>query len=80
MKKIAKSINAKYDEIIFTSGATESNIWEISCLHVNEYGEIDLDKLSNSITSKTVMISIMTANNEIGTIADVEKNWKNRSR
>ena len=25
MKKIAKSINAKYDEIIFTSGATESN-------------------------------------------------------
>ena len=56
------------------------NIWEISCLHVNEYGEIDLDKLSNSITSKTVMISIMTANNEIGTIADVEKNWKNRSR
>ena len=110
-EKIAKSINAKYDEIIFTSGATESNNLalvgtmqkyadrgnhlitcvtehdavldvakyletlgkKITYLPVNEYGEIDLDKLSNSITSKTVMISIMTANNEIGTIADVGK-------
>ena len=110
-EKIAKSINAKYDEIIFTSGATESNNLalvgtmqkysdrgnhlitcvtehdavldvakyletlgkKITYLPVNEYGEIDLNKLSNSITSKTVMISIMTANNEIGTIADVGK-------
>ena len=110
-EKIAKSINAKYDEIIFTSGATESNNLalvgtmqkyedrgdhlitcvtehdaildvakyletlgkKITYLPVNEHGEIDLNELSNSITNKTVMISIMTANNEIGTIADVEK-------
>jgi cysteine desulfurase len=39
---------------------------------VNQYGEINLEELKNSITDKTVMISIMTANNEIGTIADVE--------
>ena len=110
-EKIAKSINAKYDEIVFTSGATESNNLalvgtmqkytdrgdhlitcvtehdaildvakyletlgkKITYLPVNEYGEIDLEQLSNSITNKTVMISIMTANNEIGTIADVKK-------
>ena len=110
-EKISKSINAKHDEIIFTSGATESNNLAligtmqkyvdrgnhlITCvtehqsildvakyletigknvtyLHVNKHGEINLKELSNSITDKTVMISIMMANNEIGTIADVGK-------
>ena len=110
-EKIAKSINAKYDEIIFTSGATESNNLalvgtmqkyvdrgdhlitcvtehdaildvakyletlgkKITYLPVNQYGEISLHELSDSITSKTAMISIMTANNEIGTIANIEK-------
>ena len=109
-EKIAQGINARHDEIIFTSGATESNnialigtmqkyadrgnhlitcVTEhkavldtarhleslgnkVTYLSVNKYGEIDLDELKNSITEKTVMISIMTANNEIGTISDVE--------
>ena len=109
-EKIAQGINARHDEIIFTSGATESNnialigtmqkyadrgnhlitcVTEhkavldtarhleslgnkVTYLSVNQYGEIDLDELKNSITEKTVMISIMAANNEIGTISDVE--------
>ena len=108
-EKIAQGINARHDEIIFTSGATESdNIAlvgtmqkyadkgnhlitcvtehkavldtarhleslgnKVTYLPVNQYGEINLDELKKSITEKTVMISIMTANNEIGTIADV---------
>ena len=45
----------------------------VTYLHVNKHGEINLKELSNSITDKTVMISIMMANNEIGTIADVGK-------
>lgn len=107
---IAQGINARHDEIIFTSGATESdNIAligtmqkyadkgdhlitcvtehkavldtarhleslgkKVTYLPVNQYGEINLDELKKAITKKTVMISIMTANNEIGTIADVE--------
>jgi len=110
-EKIAQTINSRHDEIIFTSGATESDnlaligIMEkykdkgnhlITCqtehkavldaarhleslgkkvtyLPVNEFGEIDLDLLKKSITDKTVLISIMTANNEIGTIAEIEK-------
>lgn len=109
--KIAQSIGARHDEIIFTSGATEANNLaiigammknkergdhfitcttehkaildtakyleklgkKVTYLPVNQYGEINLDDLSNSITDETLMISIMTANNEIGTIADVKQ-------
>jgi cysteine desulfurase len=110
-ESIAKSIGAKIDEIIFTSGATESDnlallgVMErnkskgnhlITCvtehhaildaakhledsgckvtyLSVDEYGLIDLDELKNSITDETVLISIMFANNEIGTIQNIEE-------
>lgn len=106
---IAKAIGARHDEIVFTSGATESDNlaligtmekykekgnhlitcvtehkavldtarhlenlgYKITYLPVNQYGEIDLELLKKSITDKTVLISIMTANNEIGTIADI---------
>jgi len=108
-EQIAKAIGARHDEIVFTSGATESDNlaligtmekykekgnhlitcvtehkaildttkhlenlgYKVTYLPVNQYGEIDLELLKKSITDKTVLISIMTANNEIGTIADV---------
>ena len=108
-EKIAKVIGARHEEIIFTSGATESDNLaligtmekykdrgdhlitcvtehkaildtarhleslgkKVTYLPVNQYGEIDLELLKKSITDKTVMISIMAANNEIGTIADI---------
>ena len=108
-ERIADAIGAGHDEIVFTSGATESdNIAllgtmskyadrgnhlitcvtehkaildtarhleslgnKVTYLPVNEYGEINLQELESAITDDTVMISIMTANNEIGTIADV---------
>ena len=109
-EKIANAIGARHDEIVFTSGATESdNIAllgtmqkyadrgnhlitcvtehkaildtakhleilgkKVTYLPVNEFGEIDLKELEDSITDDTVMISIMMANNEIGTIQDVK--------
>jgi len=40
-------------------------------LPVDEFGVIDLELLKNAITDETVLISIMFANNEIGTIANV---------
>ena len=108
-EQIATAIGARHDEIVFTSGATESDNlaligtmekykdkgnhlitcvtehkavldtvrhlenqgYSVTYLPVNKYGEIDLDLLKKSITDKTVLISIMAANNEIGTIADV---------
>jgi len=110
-EKIANAIGARHDEIVFTSGATESDNLaligtmekykdkgnnlitcvtehkavldtvrhletlgkKVTYIPVNQYGEIDLDLLKKSITDKTVMISIMAANNEIGTIAEMEK-------
>ncbi len=105
--QIAALINAKSKEIIFTSGATESDNLAIkgvvefykdkgnhvitcvtehkavldSCkaleragkatvtyLRVDKYGLIDPDDIRKAITDKTVLISVMYANNEIGTI------------
>jgi cysteine desulfurase len=106
---IAKHIRAEPREIIFTSGATESNNLSIkgvvesskqngdhiitaatehrsvldTCkkleklgirityLGVDQFGQINLDKLSESITPKTILVSIMAANNEIGTIQNI---------
>lgn len=110
-QQIAQLINAKPDEIIFTSGATESNNlailgaaeryadrgnhiitcvtehpavldpcryleskgWRVTYLPVDRYGLVDPDILRQAITPQTVLISIMAANNEIGTIAPVEE-------
>ncbi len=108
-EKIAKAIGTNMDEILFTSGATESDnlallgvmernkskgnhlitcvtehkaildtakhLEKIGCkvtyLPVDEFGLIDLEELKSSITDETVLISIMFANNEIGTIQNI---------
>lgn len=44
-----------------------------SYVSVDEYGIIDLDELRDSITDKTILISVMHANNEIGTIEPIEE-------
>jgi cysteine desulfurase len=46
---------------------------KITYLQVDKEGFIDLKELENSITEKTIMISIIHGNNEIGTIQDLEK-------
>ncbi len=108
-KQIASLINATPKEIVFTSGATESNNLAIkgvaemyaekgnhiitaatehkavldTCkrlekrgcrvtyLPVRADGLIDLDQLRDSITDKTILVSIMYGNNEIGTVQDI---------
>jgi cysteine desulfurase len=109
--KIADLISCSPKEIVFTSGATESNNlaikgaaeyysgrgnkiiisaaehksvidtcsslagkgFEILILPVDKYGMIDLDELSKAIDDKTILVSVMFANNEIGTLQPVEK-------
>lgn len=112
-KIIAKKINAKPEEIIFTSGGTESNNlalkglffsqkqnktgkdhiittkiehdcilntckWlekqgaKVTYLDVDSEGFIDLGGLEKTITDKTIVVSIIHGNNEVGTIQDLD--------
>ncbi len=108
---IAKLLNAKSNEIYFTSGGTESDNWAIKgiCLAnwdkkgeiisipiehmaiiktlnlvkkwgfdvkfvpVDKYGIVDPDDIKKLITDKTILVTIMHANNEIGTIEPIEE-------
>lgn len=47
--------------------------YKITYLDVNEEGFIDLEELKNAITDKTILVSIMFANNEIGTIQPIKE-------
>ncbi|EYE89658.1 cysteine desulfurase [Fervidicella metallireducens AeB] len=49
----------------------ENNGFEVTYLSVDENGLIDLDELKRAITDKTILITIMFANNEIGTIQPI---------
>ena len=46
---------------------------KITYLDVDENGFIDLDELQKAITPETILISVMTANNEIGTIEPIKE-------
>lgn len=46
----------------------ESRGVRITYLPVNNYGQIDLDQLNDSISGDTVLVTLMSANNEIGTL------------
>src|SRR5271154_425508 len=109
--QIARLINATPKEIVFTSGATESNNlalkgaaemyrekgnhiitqvtehkavldtckrlekygYEVTYLPVAKDGRIDLEDLRRAITPKTILITIMYANNEIGVIQPIQE-------
>jgi cysteine desulfurase len=110
--KISDSINAKdSDDLIFTSGGTESNNlaikgitarhkdkgnhiitsaiehmsvintckslmrqgFEVTFIPVDNHGFVKIEELENSITEKTILITIMHANGEIGTIQPIKK-------
>jgi len=108
-ERIAKLIGATSKEIIFTSGATESDNlaikgvaemyrekgnhiitavtehkavldtckrlekygYRVTYLPVHKNGLIDLDELKQAITDKTILVTIMAANNEIGVLQPI---------
>ncbi|PTW01341.1 MULTISPECIES: cysteine desulfurase family protein [Halanaerobium] len=105
-KKVASLLNASPEEIIFTSGGSESNNmvlkgvgytyqnrgkhiitseiehpavispckflegngYEVTYLSVDQDGVVDIEQLKAALTDETILISIMHANNETGTI------------
>ena len=109
--QLADMLGSKEEEVIFTSGGTESNnhaikgvfgayrdkgnhiitsavehpavlevcryLEEQGCrvtyLPVDEFGMVDPQQVAGAITPKTILVSIMHANNEVGTIEPLEE-------
>ena len=63
----------EHPAILNTCESLEKQGFEITHLNVDEEGFISLQDLENSITDRTILVSIMFANNEIGTIEPIEK-------
>ena len=110
-EQIGRLIGATAKEIIFTSGATESNNlaikgvaamykkkgnhiitavtehkavidpckrlerdgYQVTFLPVDKYGRVSAQQVADAITDKTILVSIMSANNEIGTLHPVKE-------
>lgn len=110
-EKIASFLGAKTEEIIFTSGGTESNNFalkgiafanqkkgnhiitssiehhavtepckflesigfKVTCIGVDKDGLVNPEDIKKAITDKTILISVMHANNEIGTIEPIKE-------
>ena len=58
--------------VLHCARALEKQGFQITYLNVDGDGFVDLDQLKDSITSNTIMVSIQHANQEIGTIQDIE--------
>src|SRR5438128_3502007 len=109
-EQVAALIGANSKEIIFTSGATESNNlaikgvasmyrkkgnhiitqytehkavidpckrleregYQVTFLPVDKYGQVHAEQVAAAMTDKTILVSIMTANNEIGTVQPIQ--------
>lgn len=105
-ERVARVLNCRNREVVFTSGGTESDNaairgaayaleetgrhvitaaaehhavlhacqvlenrdWEVTYLPVDDYGQVEPDRVYNAITDQTTVVSVMYANNEIGTI------------
>lgn len=63
----------EHHAVLHTCEYLEKNGFEVTYLNVDKEGFIDLEELKNAITDKTILVSIMFANNEIGTIQPVKE-------
>ena len=63
----------EHPAVLNTCKNLEKEGYDITYLNVDENGFVDLEQLSNCIKNETVLISIMFANNEIGTIQKIKE-------
>ena len=63
----------EHHAILNSCKTLEKQGFKVTYLDVDENGFVNIEKLINSITDKTILVSIMFANNEIGTIEPIEK-------
>ncbi len=63
----------EHHAVLITCMWLESQGFEVTYLGVDKYGVVDLNELKDSITDQTVLITIMHANNELGTIQPIKE-------
>lgn len=63
----------EHHAILNTCEYLKQNGYEITYVDVDEYGILKLDELKKAIRSDTILISVMSANNEVGTIQPVKE-------
>ena len=63
----------EHKAVLDSCKALEKSGFEVSYLPVNEAGLINLQQLRDQITDRTILISIMAANNEIGTLQPIQE-------
>lgn len=63
----------EHPAILETCKTLERQGFEVSYINVNEDGIIDVEELRKSIKTNTILISVMTANNEVGTVQPIEE-------
>ncbi len=63
----------EHHAVLHTCEQLEKEGFKVTYLGVDEDGLISLDELKNAITDETILITIMTANNEIGTIQPIKE-------
>lgn len=63
----------EHHAILHTCAYLESHGVEVTYLDVNRFGRVDLEQLKSSIRDDTILISVMYANNEIGTIQPIRE-------
>ncbi|MBI4335578.1 MAG: cysteine desulfurase NifS [Candidatus Omnitrophica bacterium] len=63
----------EHQAVLNTCKFLEKSGYKVTYLNVDRYGIVDLNQLKESITDKTILISIMFANNEVGTVEPVEE-------
>lgn len=63
----------EHHAILNTCAYLEKNGFEVTYLDVDSEGFVSLEDVENAITDKTILISVMLANNEIGTIEPVRE-------
>lgn len=67
------STAVEHHAVLHTLKALEKEGFEVTYLPVDSFGRVAAEDVEKAITDKTILITVMTANNEIGTIMPVEK-------
>lgn len=70
-KKHIITTKIEHHAILHTAEFLETKGVDVTYLNVDEFGKISLEELENVIRPETVLISVMFANNEIGTIQPI---------